>query len=280
MSNIYATVLDSTSGDEGSMPYEVVDSEIDLYWDIAHLMYREIEANSGRGKPLVFIVPVGPVFQYRRFVKLFHERPIDLSDAHFFFMDEYLNENHDFIDKESPLSFRGFVDRELTTPLTELKALSDRQVYFPNPKEPGRFDEEIAALGGADVCIAGVGINGHLAFNEPPLKHGEMSDEEFMRLPSRIVRLARETQAMNANTAMGGAYELIPDYAVTVGFRRIMESKKIRLYLNRPWQAAVARKILFGERSCTFPASLVSSHPDVHMTLTGLVAKKPSLGLK
>ncbi len=280
MKSIYEIELDSTSKQRGAIPYDVVSTDVDLYWHIAHLMYQEIETKTAEGKETVFIVPVGPVFQYRRFVTLCRWRPLDLSKVHFFFMDEYLDGSGKAIDRDHPLSFRGFIDRELVDPMKGLCGFRPDQVYFPDPNNPTRFDDAITALGGVDLCIAGVGVNGHMAFNEPPPESEATSDDEFLQLPSRVVRLARETRAMNANTAMGGAYELIPETAITVGFRQIMESRKLRIYLNRPWQAAVARKILFGEQSCTFPASLAARHRNAAMTLTELVARRPSLGLK
>ena len=262
------------------LPVEIVETDVDLYFHLALSMYLEIEQNKAGNRPTVLILPVGPVFQYRRFVFLLHKRPLDLSRLHCFFMDEYLRDDLSFIEMENPLSFRGFVQRELVEAIPPGTPFRPEQVLFPDPRRPGEYDERLQGLGGADVCFGGVGINGHLAFNEPPEEGSAMSDQEFCSLGSRVQKLSRETIAINASTALHGAYERIPKFAVTVGFRQILQSKKLRLYLNRPWQSSVVRKLLFGEKSCLFPASLVRNHPDARLVLTEEVARRPELGLK
>jgi len=264
---------------ESPLPLELVETQVDLYYHIALAMYLAIEANNRRGQATVFILPVGPVWQYRRFVELCRLRAPDLSRAHFFFMDEYLNEDGKLIAPEHPLSFRGFVERELITPMPASARLDREQVRFPDPEKPADTDRRLESLGGAEVCFAGVGINGHLAFNEPPEAGTACSEEEFARLPTRVVRLSRETIITNSHTALSGAYEEIPHQAVTVGMSQILASRQIRIYLNRPWQSAVARRLMFGEVSSRFPASLVRSHPQAQLVMLKELAEPPRIGL-
>lgn len=280
---IYDTEL-YTSESDFPLPIELVDSDVDLYYRIAFSMYLEVEANNAAGRDSVFIVPVGPVFQYRRFVWLLRERPIDLSRLHLFFMDEYLDGDGSLIAPESPLSFRGFIQRELIDPMSALAnggasaaGFSSEQVHFPDPAAPGDFDRKLSDLGGAHVCYAGVGINGHLAFNEP---EGALPADGFQQLGTRVVPLSRETITINSNTALRGAFDMVPSQAITVGFRQIMEARRLRIYLNRPWQGAVVRKLLFGEISPSFPASFARRHRDAALTVTPEVAQRPAFALK
>lgn len=304
------------AGAAGTGPMvDVVDSDVDLYYRMAVEMYQAIRTNNGFGKRTVFIVPVGPTFQYRRFVYLCREMPIDLSGLHLFFMDEYLAgaalpgaasrgaapPGPGLIGIDSPLSFRGFVHRELVEPLMALNAagpggaapgsadsgssdsdyrvplnFSPDQIYFPDPADPGAYDSRLADLGGADICFAGVGINGHLAFNEPPAK--EQGD--FFNLGTRIVELSRETITINSNTALGGAWEQIPKQAITIGMKQILASRSLRIFLNRPWQRAVVRKLLYGPVTSTFPASSAQEHVDARITMTAEVAAPPQFALR
>jgi glucosamine-6-phosphate deaminase len=257
------------------IPIEIVESDIDLYYHIALALYLEIEKNNAAGKNSVFILPVGPVFQYRRFVWLCRLRPLDLTHVYCFFMDEYLDDSDKRIPRDHPLSFRGFIQRELLDPMPGEMNLKVEQVLFPDPDDPVDYEARLAQLGGADVCVAGVGINGHLAFNEAPEPGEQISNEEFKALPTRVVPLTRETITINSNTALRGAFERIPTRAVTVGFKQIFESKRIVVYLNRPWQSAVVRKLLFGEITAGFPASLLRDHPNVRLVMTRDVAGKP-----
>ncbi|MBN2050722.1 MAG: glucosamine-6-phosphate isomerase [Spirochaetales bacterium] len=266
------------SGGPYPLPLHIVETDIDLYYHMALSMYLDIEKNNRENRETVFILPVGPVFQYRRFVFLLQQRPLRLAGVHWFFMDEYLDENRKLIDPKSPLSFRGFIASELSAAVPEGSGFDEAKVHFPDPDNPQDYDRMIQHLGGADTCFAGVGINGHIAFNEPPETPAEV--ETFRASPTRVIRLSRETRAINSNTALGGAYEKIPEYAVTVGFASVAGSKKVRVYMNRPWQKAVVRKLLFGPVTETFPASLLREHPDTEVIVTREVAELPGFGLR
>lgn len=265
-------------GDSSPLPVRVVETDVDLYWQIALELYLTIESFARRSEECALIVPVGPVFQYRRFVDLVNRRPIDLTKVHLFFMDEYLLDRTTPIAEADPLSFRGFIRRELIEPLDHL--LPAVNVTFPDPVDPAAYDAKLAELGGAALCVAGVGINGHVAFNEPPGAGSVISDEEFRKLSTRVIELTQETITINSDTALGGAWEQIPRLAITVGMRQILESMRIRIYLNRPWQRAVLRKLLHVEASASFPVSLLRDHADVAVVATADVARAPEFGLR
>jgi glucosamine-6-phosphate deaminase len=261
------------------LPLEIVDTDVDLYYRVALAMYLEAERNNSAEADTVLILPVGPVYQYRRFVWLCRERPIDLSRLHCFFMDEYLDEEGGMLDPKHPLSFRGFVQRELVDPMPASAGLRPSQVRFPDPRDPGAYDRHLAALGGAGACFAGVGINGHLAFNEPPEPGEPLDAEGFRALGTRVVPLSRETITINSNTALAGAYDRVPRRAVSIGMRQILDSRQIVVCLNRPWQRAVVRRLLYGPVTPSFPASLLREHPAARLILTREVAGPPRFQL-
>ena len=99
-------------------------------------------------------------------------------------------------------------------------------------------------------------------------------------LPTRVVRLSRETLTINAVTAARGNIDRIPKLAVTVGMKEILEARKIRVFMNRPWQCAVVRKLLHGPVTAACPASLLQRHPDVRVTVTREVAELPEPTLR
>jgi glucosamine-6-phosphate deaminase len=266
--------------DGSPIPVEIVETDTDLYYHIALTLYFQIEQNNTAGRDSVFILPVGPVYQYRRLVWLCRQRPLDLSRLYCFFMDEYLDEEGKRISPDHPLSFRGFIRRELIEPMPAGTGLRARQVLFPDPEDPADYDRRLERLGGAGVCIAGVGINGHLAFNEAPEAGEQIDNEEFKAQPTRVIPLTRETITINSNTALRGAFERIPRQAVTVGFKQIFDSRRVIVYLNRPWQSAVVRKLLFGEVTARFPASLLREHGNVQLVMTRAVVEKPDFQLR
>lgn len=250
----------------------IVATDADLYYEMALEMQATLLRTGGAAR---FIVPVGPTFYLERFVRLVTALPTPIAAARFFFMDEYLDANGRLLDAASPISFRGFVQRHFTQPLVDSGHIVADQVMFPDPSNPAAYDQAIAD-GGIDLCLAGVGITGHLAFNEPP-----QSDEAgFWDADTRCVALAPQTLAINANTAFGGAIDVLPRHAITVGMRQILAAQKLSIYLNRPWQRAVVRRMLYGPVSPTFPASKVQQHHHATVTLTRIVAEPPQFALK
>jgi glucosamine-6-phosphate deaminase len=85
---------------------------------------------------------------------------------------------------------------------------------------------------------------------------------------------------INSVTSCRGNIDRIPELAITVGMKEILESRKVRLYLNRTWQSAIVRKILYGPITAAVPGSLLQDHPDVRFVLTAYVADLPEPELK
>jgi glucosamine-6-phosphate deaminase len=236
----------------------------------------------GQGRsPVVFIVPVGPVGQFDHWAERCNRERISLRDLVVINMDEYLQADAGtFLAVDDPLSFRGHMRDHFYGKLDpELAPLSENRL-FPDPADIGRIGRVIDRCGGVDVCFGGVGIMGHLAFNDPPEFPDPIDVATFARQPTRIVRLSRETLLINAVTAARGNVDRIPRWATTVGMREILASRQVRLYMNRDWQSAVVRKLLHGPVTAAVPASLVQQHPDVHLTLTDDVARLPEPGLR
>jgi glucosamine-6-phosphate deaminase len=92
--------------------------------------------------------------------------------------------------------------------------------------------------------------------------------------------LSRETLTINAVTATRGNIDRIPRTAVTVGMKEILDARKIRLYMNRPWQSAIVRKLLHGPIGAAVPATLVRRHPDATLTMTAEVTELPEPTLR
>ncbi len=145
-------------------------------------------------------------------------------------------------------------------------------MHFPDPENPDGYGRQIEDAGGIDLALAGVGIDGHVAFNEP---EPAMSAEEFSQLTTRIVSLTPETRTINAAMEAGGAVDLIPRRAVTVGMAEILAARRIVVFMNRGWQKAVVRKFLFGQITAGFPVSLLRGHADLSVVITAQVAGLP-----
>ena len=260
---------------------EIVDNEMDLYWDMAQVMFDAIVAGQAAGKPPVFIVPVGPVGQYRRLARLCNRHGVSCRDVTFIMMDEYLDdETGDLIAYDNPLSFRRFLDEEFYNRLAPEYRVAPENRLMPDPRDPGALTRRIEELGGVDICLGGIGIVGHIAFNEPPPPDSGMSVEEFAALPTRIVDLDLRTRVINSVTAARGNIDAIPKRAVTVGMKEILAARRIRIYMNREWQPAIARRWIHGPVTPQVPASLLQRHPDVRCVLTPEAARLPEARLR
>lgn len=241
--------------------------------------YRAARA-AGRGK-VVFIVPVGPVGQFDLLARRCNAEGQSLRDLVLINMDEYLTpDGRDWIPTSDPLSFRRHMDAHLYDLLHPDLAPPPDQRLVPDPRDPAGVPRTIARWGGVDVCFGGIGVTGHVAFNEPPEPGETVSLDAFRSLPTRVVRLSRETVLINSVTAARGNLDRIPKLAVTVGMQEILESRKVRIYMNREWQCAIVRKVLHGPVTPAVPASLLQGHPDVRLTIAAYVARPPEPELR
>jgi len=150
----------------------------------------------------------------------------------------------------------------------ELHVHEDNLV-LPCPNSGGYIPTLFEKLGGVDICFGGIGINGHLAFNEAD---GSMTCEEFKALKTRVLPISPETRAANAIGDFGGRLEDMPTWCVTIGFNEIYNARKIRLGIFRDWHRAVARRCGYGKMTAEFPVSMVAEHPDALIRMTEFVA--------
>ncbi|GAB4345070.1 MAG: hypothetical protein Kow0099_25010 [Candidatus Abyssubacteria bacterium] len=197
-----------------------------LYQVFAEVLAQEVEGNNREGKPTRVILPVGPRGQYPLFLRMAIESRLSLSNCHFFFMDEYCYENGRALGPEHPLGFRTAMETLLFGPLErEAPALMvpREQIHFPEPEHPERMQEAIDAVGGIDTCYGGIGIHGHVAFNEP--------EEGVEHSDTRVVRTNLATKTINMiRSDCGGFYGDYPEVAVTLGMKQILACPRIVLF--------------------------------------------------
>lgn len=223
--------------------------------DIAGL----IRAGNVRNEPTRLIVPVGPVGQYPMLLDLIRREGLSLRHCHFFFMDEYADESGRAVPPAHPLSFAGHMRRLWLDALDSELAPQPEQIHFPSEENIELLEPAIAAAGGIDACFGGIGIHGHLAFNEPA--------PGVVDSGCRLVRLNDYTVTINALRArVGGNLEGFPRQAYTLGMRQIMGARRLRLVcrngIELDWANTVLRLALFGEPGEDYPCTWAHTHPD------------------
>ena len=235
-----------------------------LFTHFARASVDEIAENNRAGRPTRLILPVGPVGQFPILARLSNEEGVSWRNVHTFNMDEYCDWQGRAIPVDHPLSFEGFIRRTLFEQLRPELRIPNSQIHFPDPLNLDRISAEIVAVGGIDTCYGGVGIHGHIAFNEPPISRWyTVSAEEFKQSLTRIVFLEPETIVMNGSRAAAGNFAVTPPLAVTLGMKDILAARRIRLYCQGGvWQRTALRMALFGAEDVAYPVTLLREHPD------------------
>lgn len=164
------------------------------------------------------------------------------------------------------------MDRTVYTKIRPDLVMPESQRVFPDPKDPENMWRTIQALGGVDICFGGIGINGHVAFNEA---QDDLTPDQFRALPTRVLEISRETRTANAIGDLNGAVDDMPRWCVTIGMKEICSARKIRLGCFRDWHRAVARHAAYGSVSAHFPVTLLQEHPDALLRITEFVANLP-----
>ena len=256
-----------------TVPIEVVKDRDSLALCFARTVLGHVRRANARKKRVVVIMPVGPTGQWRLMADIAVREKINLSRLSIIQMDEYLRAEGKRVPMSDPFSFTGFVWKAFGRRAVQKCGFRKKNWVVPDPADTAGVHRAVKRWGGVDVAFAGIGLNGHMAFNEPPLASESWTDGSFARSPTRIVRLAETTKATNSIFGTGGDLGQIPDYAVTIGMKQMLEARRIHVFLDWHWQRYPLRRTLLGPVSRSFPASLMQNHGNVRFTVTEEVAQ-------
>jgi glucosamine-6-phosphate deaminase len=231
----------------------------DLHLHFANSIATEIRNNNDKNVPTRLILPIGPTGQYPILAQIITNEHLSLKYTWIFFMDEYCDEDGKALMVDHPLSFKRIAKEKLLNLLREEHSQIDKRILFPKESNLDKLAEKIDKIGGIDVCYGGIGIHGHLAFNEPA--------PEITKTDFRKVKLNDFTVTINSIRAeIGGDLENFPREAFTIGMKQILGSRKIRLYCRNgaafDWANTVLRIALFGEPGDDYPVTHIRNHPD------------------
>ncbi len=221
--------------------------------------------------PVGICGPIGPTEQLPLVARLVNELQLDLSNAHFWGMDEWYVDGKE-MDASHPLSFEK-ADRELCFNRIDPRCrMPEANLHFPKADLSAYIGSWESGIRCA-VMQGGQGDTKHWAFNDPVKREGQYKDappspEEFRKLTARLVDLHPVTCMQNARTSAGGVVTGIPVRALTVGPVQTWKAEKVSI-----WQAG-AHDNAFGQRLTAFmiskritdsavPMSLLADHPNV-----------------
>lgn len=248
-----------------SIPYEVSDDAHHVAKQVAMKLHYLIRKNNALEKPTVLGLATGgtAVPVYAELIRLYQEEndlnfysqvitfnldeyqglPPEHPSSYSYFMHEHLF-NHINIPKENVNLLDGTI-----TDLSKLKAhVSD-------------YEHKIIQCGGIDVQIVGIGLNGHIAFNEP-------GSAFYSR--TRIVKLDKKT--IEANARFFTTQDQVPTHALTMGVATICETKTCFLLATGENKASIVYKTLTSPKTTDIPATVLKDHPNVTFFLDSAAA--------
>lgn len=190
-----------------------------------------------------------PIGLYQSLVDLHRSTRLDFSGAEFFSLDEFLG-----LPSGSSMSYEAFFNQHLFRYVNTDPA----QIHLLKGEPQGdiisychSYERLIYDRGGIDVQLLGIGINGHLAFNEP------MSS---FRSRTRVCLLSTETRENLSGTFN---QKEVPEWAITMGLGTIAEARTLLMLAFGKEKAKAIARAVEGPLTAATPASSIQTHPNV-----------------
>ncbi len=206
-----------------------------------------------------------PLPTYAELVRMHKEEGLSFAHVTTFNMDEYVG-----LPKEHPESYHSFMWNNLFSHIDILP----ENVNIPNGntidllEECQAYEHKITAVGGIDLFLGGIGVDGHIAFNEP-----------FSSLSSRtrLMNLTVETRIANSRF-FGGDIHAVPKQAITVGVATICDAKQVMILTTGYNKAAALKNTIEGEVSHVCTASALQMHNDAIIVCDEPACKELKVG--
>lgn len=225
--------------------------EVSSYKDMskAAVSIFEKQLQNKPNSVLGFATGGSPVGFYKKIVESYQEGKISFEQVTSFNLDEYVG-----IPYNSPVSYYTYMKENLFQHVN----ISKENYHLPNgnainlEEECLRYDKSIEAAGGIDLQLLGIGVNGHIAFNEPGIPFTSLTN---------IVDLAESTRIENARYFKNP--EDVPTQAITMGIQTIMNAKEIVLIAFGDKKVEAIERLYTGKITEDFPASQLLKHPNL-----------------
>jgi galactosamine-6-phosphate isomerase len=232
------------------MNIEIADSYDDLSLKANNRVVREIEKN----KRLLLCTATGgsPAGMYQLLCNHYQKNPGLFARLRIIKLDEWGG---------VPMDQAGTCEHYLQQNLLQpLRIPESRYTGFhSNPENPGlecaRIQDKLAAEGPIDLCILGIGRNGHLAFNEPA---------NFLQPFCHVAELSD----MTLQHAMTAEMNIKPGFGLTLGMADILQSKMILILIAGKEKKEIVHEFLSKKVSSSVPASFLWLHPNAHCLIT------------
>jgi glucosamine-6-phosphate deaminase len=193
--------------------------------------------------------------QFEVMEHLVAEKDIDWARVIMFHLDEYIG-----LAAGHPASFRKYLKERFVNKVGTLKAVHLVNGDAGDPQEECRRLGKLITANPIDVTLAGIGENGHLAFNDPP---ADFNTEE----PYIVVRLDEKCRIQQLGEGWFGKLDDVPTSAISMGIRQIMKSAVLIISVPDRRKAEAVRNTLEGPVTPDCPASILKEHPNCTILL-------------
>ncbi len=190
-----------------------------------------------------------PLGTYANLAEAYRNGDLDFSSVTSVNLDEYVG-----LTGENDQSYRYFMNTNLFSKIN----IDPKKTFVPNgcaedvAKECEAYDALIQSLGGIDLQLLGIGLDGHIGFNEP--------DDCFTKETHRVTL---DPSTIEANARFFASIDEVPTEAVTMGMQAIMQAKKVLLIANGQNKKEILEKAFYGPITPQVPASILQLHPDL-----------------
>lgn len=216
----------------------------EMSYKAAELVANQIKTDNGT--VLGLATGSTPAGMYHELIRMHVEKKLNFINTSAFNMDEYVG-----LPETHKQSFHYYLEQNFFRHIN----IKKENTYVPNGQaedmiaENKRYLGAITSLGGIDIQVLGIGLNGHIGFNEP----GEYFSKGLV-----CTELTDSTIAANARFFR--SQDEVPKKALTLGIRPIMQAKKIILMASGHEKAPIMEKALFGNITPEVPASVLQLH--------------------
>ena len=230
----------------------IIEPNYDLMsqWAANHVIERINAAKPTPEKPFVLGLPTGssPIGMYRALVKAYQEGKVSFKNVVTFNMDEYVG-----LPESHPESYHSFMWNNFFNHIDIKK--ENVHILDGNAKdlkaECEHYEEMIAAAGGVELFMGGVGPDGHIAFNEPGSS-----------LASRTRIKTLTTNTIQANCRFFDNDESkVPKQALTVGVGTVMDAREVLILCNGPKKARALHHLIETGVNHMWTSSMLQMHP-------------------
>lgn len=252
----------------------VVTDTIDALYDyLAEEMVAEFRRSAAKSGPTAFIMPVGPTQPYRLMAEKINAGQISLKNCWFFFMDEYCDDQDRLIPATHPLSFRGKINGLFFDHVEPNLLMPESQRIFPTPDNLASLPGLIAEKGGIEVCYGGVGVHGHVAFNEP--------EPGVKDTDPRILTINEFTRTVDSTRqGVGGNLINFPRRAITLGMKQCLGARRLLLmtrneHVGMDWANTALRMAALGMPGDDYPVTHIRGHRNYTVATDRATATAP-----